>query len=91
MIEIVYIAARVLLAVIGGLLIYVAAFLYETEKKKIQDTLEVLWISIDEKQKGAISWSVVFTQAVAQLTGSSLDRLFGHRIFSLQAIGVSLC
>jgi hypothetical protein len=90
-IEIIYYGARILLAAVGGLLLYLAAFLYEPENERFQKTLEVLWVRIDDTQRGALSWSVAFTQAAAQLTSASLDRVFGPGIFSLQAIGVSLC
>jgi hypothetical protein len=90
-VEILYYGARSLLALVGCLLIFVAVFLYEDEQGRIQNTLEDLWIRIDDQQKGATSRRVAFTQAVAQLTSSALDQIFGKKIFSLQAIGVSLC
>src|SRR2546423_9241881 len=74
----------------GVLLIY-ASFSYETEDGTIQSLLELWWIKVDDYQKLSLSRHVAFIKMLATVVTYIFDRLFGVRIFSLQAFGVSIC
>ena len=76
----------------GGLLsLYAAAFLYEDEYGRIQSKLEEWWIRLSDKQSLAISRHAAFMRELAKLETQLLDGLFGDRLLSLRAIGVSQC
>jgi len=79
-----------ILAVAGGaLLIYGSLFLYETEERQIQNTLEVWWIRINDLHNAAIGRHTALIKGAANLAGASLDHIFGKRLVSLRAISVS--
>jgi hypothetical protein len=81
-----------ILSLTGGLLsLYAAAFLYEDEYGRIQSKLEEWWIRLSDKQSLAISRHAAFMREVARLETQLLDGLFGDRLLSLRAIGVSQC
>lgn len=66
------ITIRVLLSLIGFILFYAGAFLYEDEQGKIQNILEDTWIKINSQQKTKISQHVAFFQEVAKLIDNFL-------------------
>ena len=57
----------------------------------MQKVLEAWWIRVNDVSHRALSWHVSFTKAAANLATICLDRLFGNRMLSLQAVGVSGC
>lgn len=80
------------IALIGGsLLIYGAIFLYEDEQGKIQNTVEDLWIKINDRQRLALSRHMSFMRVLSKFMGVGLDRIFGKKLFSVKSIGVSIC
>jgi hypothetical protein len=81
-----------ILSLTGGLLsLYAAAFLYEDEYGRIQSKLEEWWIRLSDKQSLAISRHAAFMREVARFETKLLDGLFGEKLLSLRAIGVSQC
>lgn len=66
-----------------------AIALYPNEEGKIQSRFEDFWIRVDDYQELALSRHTAFLQQVAGLETRFLDRVFGIRLFSPQAIGVS--
>jgi len=84
-----HVAFRLLGGTAGALLLYGALFLYEDEHGKVQNTLEEWWIRLREKQTELLARHTVFMREVARLEKRVFDRLFGERLISLRAIGVS--
>lgn len=82
---------RVLVSIIGFLLIYLALFLYEDEQGKIQNKLENAWVKVNDAQTYSLSKHTVFVNTIAKQLTKILNILFGKRLFSLQAAGVSIC
>jgi hypothetical protein len=78
------------IGVAGVLLIY-ASLSYETEDGKIQNLLELWWVRVDDFRQQALSRHVAFMKMLASVMTTIFDRLFGVRIFSVQAVGVSIC
>jgi hypothetical protein len=83
--------ARVLIACLGFLLIYIALFLHEDEEGKLQNRLEELWVRIDDLQEKALSKQTVFLQELLRLLNRAFDTLLGEKLFSLRSITVSFC
>jgi len=80
------------LAISGGLIsLYAAIFLYENEQGKIQSVLEDLWLRIEDRRQAFLSRHAAFMSEVARFTESGFDRLFGHKLLSLQSAAVSAC
>lgn len=83
-------APRALAAILGGLAVCLASLTYEDEEGRLQNKLEDWWIRLDDRRTASMSWAASFIQAIARLTGNSLDRLFGARLFSPRAVVVSV-
>jgi hypothetical protein len=76
----------------GGIfLVYVGVFLKEDSEGKLQNSLEVLWVSINDQESVSISKNVAFLRTVASVLTRGLDRLLGEHLFSLRALAVSSC
>src|SRR2546421_3632508 len=75
----------------AGVLLVYASFSCETENGTIQSLLELWWIKVDDYQKLSLSRHVAFIKMLATVVTAIFDRLFGVRIFSVQAFGVSIC
>jgi hypothetical protein len=76
----------------GGLfLVYVGVFLKEDSEGKLQNSLEALWVSINDQESVSISKNVAFLRTIASVLTRGLDRLLGERLFSLRALAVSSC
>jgi len=63
--------------------------LYEPEEKKIGDLLIRWWVRIDDLERISGSKSLAFVRGVSQLTSRGFDGLFGEKLLSVRAIGVS--
>src|SRR5882672_5355411 len=86
----VHLSARIFLCVVGAFCLVTAIFLYTGEEGRTQSALEDLWTRIDDRHKRVLSAHTAFMQQVARLETRYLDALFGHRLFSLRSVGVSL-
>ena len=80
---------RALEFALGTALICVGLFLSEDEEGRVQNQLENLWIKVDDRSK--VGATQQFIRGCAQLYARALDRLFGRRLLSIQACGISLC
>jgi hypothetical protein len=74
-----------------GFLLICTLFLYENEQGLIQSKLEDWWIRIDDIKAQALSRHVAFMKVLAGVLANLLDRIFGPKTISIQAIGVSIC
>lgn len=81
--------AQVLSFVAGCILCYAALFLYEDEARAIQNVLEEWWVRVDDLRAVAVKRHIALLRISAEATTSFLDRLFGKRLVSLQAVAVS--
>jgi len=81
--------ARILSFAGGCVICYAALFLYETETREVQNTLEEWWIRVDDLRTAAVKRHVALLRVSAQATEAILDRTFGQRLISLHAISVS--
>jgi hypothetical protein len=86
-----HILVRLLEFLLGAFCIVTATLLYPKEDGTIQSKLEDLWIRTDDFGEVALSRHARFMSRVAKLETHLLDRLFGTRLVSVQALGVSFC
>ena len=77
--------------VLGVLCLYVAFFPYEDEEGRLQNTLEVLWIRVADRSDGTSIAIRRLAGESSRMTSHALDRVFGEKILSPPAIGVSFC
>jgi len=84
-----HIVLRVLAGIAGAVALYAALFLYEDQQGKIENRLEEWWVKLEDQRNLAVSRNTAFMREVARLAGQGFDRLFGQKLFSLQAFGVS--
>jgi len=77
--------------VAGGLLIYVAAFTYESEDRQIQSRLEDWWLQLADREGAPVTRPVRFLRALARATEAILDRMLGPRLFSARTVSASIC
>lgn len=73
----------------GLCVLCVAAFTYEDEEGRLQNTLEGWWIRLDSKRKNSTSRAAAFLKSVAGTTESLFDALLGRRLLSLRFVVVS--
>lgn len=71
-------------------LLYLGAFTYEDEQRRIQNRLEIWWIRVDDLQNRGLAAITSFNHVIAGLVTSMLDRIFGPRLISAQALAVSV-
>ncbi len=81
----------VLAGFLGAAFLYAAVFLYEDEERKIQNKLEEYWLKVDDSRIRYSSAAGRFIRSVASLTTRLLNRLFGPRFVSFQALFMSAC
>jgi len=67
----------------------VSVVLYETEEGIIQNKLEEWWVVLCDAESRAVKKHAAFVAGVAALASHLFDRLFGQKLFSLRALGVS--
>jgi hypothetical protein len=80
-----------LMLLTGVFCLYTAIFVYENEDKEIQNKLEDMWIKINDRRNSLLSRHTVFMRVVALYLTAILNRIFGSKIISIRAVGVSAC
>ncbi len=75
----------------GAFFCFYLSLLKENEDGEWQHRFEKLWVKIDDLRKQAISRHVAIARVTSDFLTSICDRLFGKRLFSIQAVGVSCC
>jgi hypothetical protein len=83
--------AKIVSVALGLLLILVSAILYETEEGKIQNKLEEWWVVLCDAESRAVKKHAAFVAEVVALARHVFDTLFGQKLFSIRALGVSAC
>src|SRR5262249_26849618 len=76
---------------LGLFCVLTAALLYPGEEGKIQSKFEDFWIRVDDYRQGGFLRHAVFMTQLAKLETSFLDRGFGPKLVSGQALGISFC
>lgn len=66
-----------------------AVFLYEDEQGKIQNKLEEWWVSLEGHRSFLLSRHVLLMNRLAEVATHGLDRVFGGRLISWQALNCS--
>jgi hypothetical protein len=74
----------------GLVLATIALFLTENEEGELQNRLEVLWIRVDDLSKTAMTKEAALVQQASKMLSTALDRLFGARLLSWNAIATSV-
>ena len=75
---------------LGAFFLLTAIILYPNEEGKIQSALENFWIRVDDYQALPLSRHAALMTGVAKLETRFLDGVFGRKLISGQALGVSV-
>jgi len=89
--HILHFIARPIEALLGVFCVLTAIVLYPGEEGKIQSKFEDFWVKVDDFQNLALTRHAAFMTGVAKLETRFLDRVFGNRLTSIRALGVSFC
>jgi|SRR6267142_526169 len=89
--HIIHVIARPVEALLGLFCVLSAIVLYPGEEGRIQSKFEDFWVRVDDYQKLALSRNAAFMTQVAKLQTRFLDRVFGAKLISAQALAVSFC
>ena len=76
---------------LGAACVVLAVFLYEDEEKQIQSRIAEWWVRVDARRSALLYAHGRFVLRTFELSTAVLDRLFGSRLWSRRAIGVSGC
>jgi len=77
--------------IMGLFCVLTAILLYPNEEGTIQSTLEDVWLRADDYQKLALTHHAAFMTGIAKLETQFFNRMFGQKLFSVQALGMSFC
>jgi hypothetical protein len=80
---------RILAVPTGCLTYYIAFFMYENEEGKWQNRMENLWVTIHDREEITGSKLLAFFNKISVVVTQGFDWIFGPRLFSLRAVGVS--
>jgi len=89
--HILHLIARPIEALLGVFCVLSAIVLYPNEEGKIQSKFEDFWIRVDDFQNLALTRHATFMTGIAKLETRFLDLVFGNRLISIRALGVSFC
>jgi hypothetical protein len=89
--HLIHLFAKPIEALLGFFCVVSAIVLYPDEEGKIQSRFEDFWVRVDDFQNLALTRHAAFMTQVARLETRFLDRVFGRKLFSAQAIIVSCC
>jgi hypothetical protein len=89
MLHLLHIVLRVLAGIAGAVAMYAARFLYEDEQGRIENRLEEWWVRLDDQRNAAVSRHTAFMREVARFEDRGFDKVFGHKLFSVEAFGAS--
>jgi hypothetical protein len=76
---------------LGIFCVLTAIVLYPDEEGKIQSKFEDFWVRVDDSKRLALSRHAAFMTQVAKLETRFLDRVFGTKLISRRALGISVC
>jgi hypothetical protein len=83
------IVARWVSGLVGVLAFYLAFFMYKDEQGRLQNRLEVLRSSIEDRAKATTSTTVAALNKIADSFTRLINHSFGPKLFSLRAFFAS--
>jgi hypothetical protein len=89
--HVLHLIARPIEALLGVFCVLSAIVLYPDEEGKIQSKFEDFWVKVDDFKNLALTRHAAFMTQVAKLETRLLNRVFGQKLISGQALGVSFC
>jgi len=84
------IVGRALAFAVGCVCFYLAFFLFEDEEGKLQNRIDSLWVSIDDRAKTTDSITTAVLNNIAKVLFRLFNRIFGEARFSVQLVSVSI-
>ena len=84
-----HVLTKIVVCLIGATSLYCASFLYEDEEGKLQNRIEQLWVSIDERRR--LNQSAALLNRVAMLVNRIVNRVVGKRLFSFRMVAITTC
>lgn len=81
--------SKIICSILGGMLLYIALFLYENEEKILADRIQNLWIVLDDKHNKSSSKLNRIIQTISEILEKYFDKLFGTKFLSWQSLWVS--
>ena len=84
------IAIQVVAFLFGVLLIGWSVLLYESEERKIDETLAEWWIEIDDVARSSVSKNLALLRLVGGAVSSWLTAVFGSKMLSVEAVSASM-
>ena len=80
---------KIAMLFVGTLLGYTVVAMFPDEEGGLQNRIENLWISIDDKQKSAVGRAIAILNRAASYVTRIYNHILGSRLISIQMIGVS--
>ncbi len=90
MLHLAYIFSRPVAGFLAAVAFYWSAFLYEDEKRRINNKLVDLWTRVDDLKKASLSAHAAFMKEISALAGRAFDQLLGDELLSARAVLVSV-
>lgn len=90
-VDVVLFVLRGLSFVAGAVLCYGSLFIYEDEERQVQNALEGWWVRLDDMRARMTRRHIDYLRTINDMAASWLSRIFGDKLLSLRALGVSAC
>src|SRR5437870_3505577 len=75
---------------LGVLLVLYSLLSVPNEHRRYESYLERWWIWVEEKREHGLRWQAAFLEVILSVSNRAFDRIFGPRLFSLQAAAASM-
>jgi hypothetical protein len=80
---------HVIIGVCGCLLLYIAIVMKPDEEGNLQNRIETLWITVNDKQQVSGDRTTALFNRIAGVVSRTYNRILGVRLISVQMVGVS--
>jgi hypothetical protein len=81
----------ILFYAVGILMVWMSVFLYENDLGELINVLDLASARVNRIGASTLSWQARFVQEIARLSALVFNRLLGHKLLSIRAIGVINC
>jgi hypothetical protein len=88
--HILLIVGRIAVVGVGCLAFYVAFFLYPDQEGRLQNRIEDVWVSVNDRAKVTGRLSIALFNRVAAIVERLFNRIFGARRFSYRLVSLSM-
>ena len=75
--------------IIGAILLWCSVCLREDQEKIIHSVFSSLWLRVNALQEKAVPVHIALVAVAGRSVSRILDRIFGERLFTVQAISIS--